>query len=188
MSHFSKIATEIKDEEALRKATQKMGLHLIPNGQCRYYYGTSRVDILLKLPGKYDLGLTKEGDHFNITADFFGGHVAKYVGANAGLLTQSYAVEKTKIEAFKRSLAVTEKKEANDVILTLTEPETGGQVIVTCHEGGKIDVKTQGFAGQSCMKFKELEESLGSLESQKATMEMYEAEPINSTEYVRTIE
>lgn len=187
MSHFSKINATITDEEAMRAATQRMGLSLIPNGKCRYYYGTERADLLVKLPGDYDVALMKEGDHYSIKADFYGGHVAKYVGADAGLLTQSYAVEKAKMEAYKKALAVTETKDGSDIILTFTDTETGGQMIAICHEGGKIDIRTQGFPGQSCMQFKDLEAALGNLEEFKPTMEMYEAEPINGAEYIRDV-
>ena len=185
MSHFSKINATITDEEAMRAATQRMGLSLIPNGKCRYYYGTERADLLVKLPGDYDVALMKEGDHYSIKADFYGGHVAKYVGADAGLLTQSYAVEKAKMEAYKKALAVTETKDGSDIILTFTDTETGGQMIAISHEGGPHDIRPPGLAGQACMQFKDLEAALGNLEEFKPTMEMYEAEPINGAEYIR---
>lgn len=187
MSHFSKIATEITDEEALKAGVNRLGFELVPNGQCRYYYGRERVDLLVCLPGKYDLGLMRESGHLSIKADFYKGYVEKYLGAGAGLLMQSYAVEKTKMEAYKRSLAVTEARDGEDIILTLMDTDTGGQIIVTCPPGGKINVKTQGFPGQSCMKFQDLEKALGAQEEFQATMEMYEAEPICGTEYLRNI-
>lgn len=186
MSHFSKINAQINDEEALRAATNKMGLNLIPNGMCRYYYGTEKADIVIKLPGKYDLALTKQGNHFNMKADLWNGQVEQYVGPNAGILMQQYAVEKARIEAFKKSLAVTESKDGNDIVLTLTDSESGGQISIVCRIGGKVDIKTHGFPGQSCMKFQDLESALGAREEFHSTMEMYEAEPNQASESVKT--
>ena len=187
MSHFSKIKAQITDEEALRNATQKLGFALVENGACRGYYGTIRADLLVKLPGRYDVALMKAGTHYNISADFFGGYVERYVGPNAGILIQQYSAEKVRIEAYKKSLAVTEERDGTDIILTLTDTDTGGQVIAICHEGGGIEVRTQGFPGESCMKFEDLENALGSLEERKATMEMYQEEPLCGTEHIKNI-
>ncbi len=184
MSHFSKISAKISDEVALKAATTKMGFTLIPEGMCRYYYGKQRADMVVKLPGRYDVALEKEGDSYTMKADLWGGQVEQYVGPNAGLLMQQYSVEKTRIEAFKKALAVTESKEGSDIILNLTDYETGGQLNVVCKIGGKIEVKASGFPGQSCMKFKDLESALGSTEECYPTMEMYEAEPIKENEQV----
>lgn len=185
MSHFSKINAQISDEQALQAATKKMGFNLIENGSCRYYYGTKTADLVVKLPGRYDVALDKNSDSYSLKADLWGGDVEKYVGPNAGLLLQQYAVEKARIEAFKKALAVTEAKENNDIILTLTDSETGGQINIICHIGGKIDVKTCGFSGQSCMKFQDLEAALGARVEFSPTMEMYETEKISENEFIK---
>lgn len=187
MSHFSKINAKVSDEEALRTATTNMGLSLIPNGMCRYYYGTEKADMVVKLPGKYDVALKREGDSYSMKADLYSGEVEKYVGPNAGLLMQRYAAEKARIEAFKKVLAVTESNEGDDIVLTLTDFETGGQIKIVCHIGGKIDIKTSGFPGQSCMKFQDLESALGNREEFYTTMEMYEPETIQESEHVNNI-
>lgn len=187
MSHFSKINAKVQDEQALSEATKKMGFELIFQGQCRYYYGIQSADLVVKLPGKYDIALNKEGDSYRLQADLFGNNVEKYVGPDAGLLMQRYSVEKAKIEAFKKALAVTETTKGNDIVVTTTDYETGGQVEIICHIGGKIEVKTSGFPGSSCMKFKDLEAALGSQEEFTPTMEFYAAEPNSETEEIKTI-
>lgn len=187
MSHFSKINAVISDEEALKAATTKMGFTLIPDGMCRYYYGTEKADMVVKLPGKYDVALSQEGDKYSLKADLYDGQVEKYLGPNAGLLMQQYAAEKARIEAFKKSLAITEANDGDDIVLTLTDSETGGQINIVCHIGGKIDVKTSGFPGQSCMKFQDLESALGARSEFTPTMEMYEAEPNKETEHINNI-
>lgn len=187
MSHFSKINAKIQDEQALDEAAKKMGFKLVSNGKCRYYYGTQSADLVVKLPGKYDIALDKDGDSYKLKADLWGGNVEKFVGPNAGLLMQRYSVEKAKIEAFKKALAVTESTRGNDIVITTTDYETGGQVEIICHIGGKIEVKTSGFPGSTCMKFKDLEEALGSQEEFSPTMEFYENEPDKATEEISTI-
>ena len=187
MSHFNKIKSSIKDLEALRAATSKMGFDLIKDGACRYYYGTEKADMVIKLPGKYDIALEKSDDHYEMKADLYKGHVEKYVGPDAGLLKQQYSVEKARIEAYKTNLAVTETVEGQDIILTLTDPDTGGQIITVCHVGGKIDIRTTGFPGSACMKFKDFESALGTTEEFGYTPEYYEAETVTENEEVRNI-
>lgn len=188
MSHFSKIKATLSDEEALRATTNKMGFSLVYNGKCRYYYGTIAADIVIKLPGKYDVALMKKSDSYSISADLYSNQVEKYIGQDAGLLMQRYAAEKTRIEAFKKGLAVTEFNKDNDIILTLTDIDTGGRINVVCHIGGKIDLKTSGFPGETCMRFQDLESALGYREIFTPTMEMYEAEPFSGTEHIYTLE
>lgn len=187
MSHFSKINAVISDEEALKAATTNMGFPLIQNGRCRYYYGTAPADMVIKLPGKYDVALTKQDGSYSVSADLYGQHVEKYVGRDCGLLMQKYAAEKVRIEAFKRSLAVTEATLDSDIILTLTDIDTGGQINVACHLGGKIDLKTTGFPGESCMKFQDLESALGYREEFAPTMEMYQEKPVEGTEQIYNV-
>lgn len=186
MSHFSKINALISDEEALRAATAKMGFTLIPNGQCRYYYGTQKADMVIKLPGRYDVALMKKNDTYSMSADLFNNQVEQFIGSGAGLLMQQYAAEKVRIEAFKRSLAVTSAKRDNDIVLTLTDIDTGGQINVVCHLGGKIDLNTTGFPGETCMKFQDLESALGHREEFSPTMEMYMEKPADATESIYT--
>lgn len=186
MSHFSKIKAQITDQEALQAATANLGFSLIPNGKCRYYYGTESADLVIKLPGRYDVALTEQHGSYAMKADLFDGEVEKYLGPGANILMQQYATEKVRIEAYKHSLAVAELHEADDIILTLTDTDTGGQINIICHLGGKIDLKTTGFPGQSCMKFKDLEDALGISTGFEPTMEFYEADPSHETEVIST--
>ncbi len=187
MSHFTKITAQIKDLEALTVAAQKMGFRVAANANCRYYYGTERKDFVIKLPGAYDIAATKSKDFYELEADFYQNHVSRYVGRNGNLLVQKYAVEKARIEAFKRGLSVTEKNEDNGCIeMTMIDPDSGGQISVQCYPGGETEVKTSGFQGQSCMKFRDIEEALGVTESISHTDEFYLAEQERGAEVVHT--
>lgn len=184
MSHFTRIATQIKDREALQAAVSKMGFLLNEHSKARYYYGAEMADLVVKLPGKYDIALNLKNEEYEVKADMYDGEVSRYVGKNAGILLQQYSAEKVKIEAFQRGLSVTENEEKGMITLTLTDEESGGQISVVCYSGGKTEIKTSGFPGQGCMKFRDLDEALGSTESFKETMEMYLPERNEGYEYV----
>lgn len=184
MSHFTTISSEIKDLEALTEAAKKMGFEVERDAQCRYYSGTQRKDFVIKLPGCYDIAATEKNGTYKLEADFFAGHVSKYVGNDCSKLLQQYTVEKAKIEAFQKGLNVTEEEKGNTIILTLTDQDTGGQIVIECYPGGDSQVKTQGFAGQSCMKFRDIEEALGHTEKITPTDEIYLPETDTAVEVV----
>lgn len=186
MSHFTKISTQIKDLETLSVAAEKMGFRVAKNTNCRYYYGVQKREFVIKLPGEYDVAATKEGEYYTLEADFWGNHVSKYVGSNGEMLMQKYAAEKARIEAFKNGLGVTEKSENDLITLTMTDPDSGGQIIVECCPGGETKVKTTGFQGQGCMKFRNIEEALGETEKLTHTDEYYLDEPETAVEAVYT--
>lgn len=183
MSHFTQIATQIKDIEALKKAVQEMGFDVAKDADCRYYFGTQRMDFVIKLPGAYDAALTKTDGSYTLEADFYGKHVSKYLGENGELLMQKYAVEKARIEAFKNGLGVSEKTEGSLITLTMIDPDSGGQITVECCLGGKTQVKTSGFSGQECMKFKKIEEALGESLKFTYTDEFYLLEKNSGLEF-----
>lgn len=188
MSHFSKITAEIKDLEVLRKTVASMGYQLEENAECRYYYGTKHSDYVIKLPGEYDVAISKQDDSFSIEADLWGGHVTKYVGQNASLLVQNYTVEKIKAEACKENLAILgTERQGENIALKITDPETGGLIEAVCSSAGEISWQTSGFSGTGCMKFQNLEKSLGTVEKTTFTSEYYAPEKETGIETVNEI-
>jgi hypothetical protein len=173
MSHFSKIQVEITDLEALRAAVARMGFEVIENAECRYYYGTQQKEIVIKLPGKYDAALEKDPEgKYMLTADFYGGHVEKYIGEKGAFLLQLYTVEKAKIEGRKRGFAVTETQGEDHILVTLRDPQ-GGALKVYCYPGGKTITQPDNIHGKSCMKFYDLEKALGFIEEHKLTADFW---------------
>jgi len=74
MSHFTQINAEIRDLEALRAAVARCGGEVVENAECRYYYGTQRKEVVIRLPGKYDAALEKQADgSYRLAADWYGG-------------------------------------------------------------------------------------------------------------------
>ena len=108
MSHFTTIKTQIKDINALRSACTEMGLTLLQNAEARGFANQNkRGDYVIKLKGPYDIALNQAKDgSFELTTDWWDGHVEKEVGTNFGKLLQLYGVHKATIEARKKGLSV----------------------------------------------------------------------------------
>ena len=124
MSHFTTIQTRIRDLDALICACVELKLKLVPNSTCRGYAGVVRqAPYVIKLKGPYDIGVepSKEKDgSYDLTTDWWDGHVAKEVGIGYGRLLQAYGVHKTIREAHLRGLRTTRRVEADgSVLLTL---------------------------------------------------------------------
>ncbi len=74
MSHFSTIKTQITDKDFVLMAIKDLGFTYEEGEQEVKAFGGQKtpVDIRIKLPMSYDIGLRKRGDHYEIVADWFG--------------------------------------------------------------------------------------------------------------------
>lgn len=123
MSHFTTIQTEVRDLEALNDACAELGLQLFANAFCRGYAGVSRqAQHVIRLKGPYDVAVDPgEGGRYDLSADWWDGHVEREVGGGYGRLLQSYGVHKTIREANLRGLRSTRHVEADGTILLTLE-------------------------------------------------------------------
>jgi hypothetical protein len=173
MSHFTQINTEIRDFDALRTAVVRCGGELVENAECRWYSGTRQFQLVVRLPGRYDAALERQSDEsYRLTADWYGGHVARYLGRNGDILLQLYAAEKAKLEGRRRGFSVTERQEGDAVLITLRDP-AGGALKVWCYPGGRTVCQPDGIRGESCMKFFDIEKALGAVEEHRRTGDYY---------------
>ncbi len=171
MSHFTRITAEIKDLEALKRAAANLNLSLVSNTSCRYYYGSEYREHVIKLPGQYDVAVEERGNGvYDLDADFYGGHVERYIGPRGSNLMRQYAIEKLKIEAKKNGYNVYESGSN----IKLIEKKSGGKAVINFDSEGKIKVETSGFKGKSCMNFGIIEKALGKVDSIKKKPEFYE--------------
>ncbi len=126
MSHFTKVQTQIKDLQALRQACTEMGLELLEAKEgekvnCRGY-NTWGCDAVVRLKGRYDVGLNHTSEGYEIVADYWQGHVEREVGKNCGLLLQRYGVVKAETEARKQGLSAFRRYlQGGTIQLTLQE-------------------------------------------------------------------
>lgn len=174
MSHFTEIKTEIRDIDALKKALSSMDLRLEHDIRCRYYSGDPVRKNVVRLPGPYDMALEKDSNGaYNISADFYMGHVEETIGEKGAILLNNYSVEKLKIEAKKMGCKVY-KVDSNR--LKVIDPKEAGKLEVTLNEAGSLSFKTTGFSGKSCTKFESLEKAFGIVTQSQKTSEYYKTE------------
>lgn len=172
MSHFTNVRTEIRDMEALENALSSMHLNMEHNAKCRYYYGTTIKENVAHLPGPYDVAFEKDvNGAYNISADFYGGHVAKTIGANGAILIGRYTMEKLKKEAKKLGFKVYPKN--NSQAKVVDPKEAAGKLDVEIGEDGTVSFKASGFKGKKCMKFESLEKALGAVMETEKTSSYY---------------
>ncbi len=123
MSHFTTIQTQIRDAEALADACSELGVELLRNAQARGFGSQTRYgELVVRLRGPYDIAANRPDPTlpYELTTDWWGGHVEREVGPNYGRLLQLYGVHKTMREAAKKRLRVTRRQEADGSIkLTL---------------------------------------------------------------------
>jgi hypothetical protein len=125
MSHFTTIQTQVRDLAALNDACVELGLQLLPNSTCRGYNGITRLaPQVIRLQGPYDIAVDPSIENsgaFDLSADWWDGHVEKEVGAGYGRLLQSYGVHKTSREAHLRGMRTTRHVEQDGTILLTLE-------------------------------------------------------------------
>ncbi len=74
MSHFSRIQTQFIEKEYIKQAIKDLGFTYEEGEQVVSGFGGQKtpVDIRIKLPLSYDIGLRKKGSSYEIVADWFG--------------------------------------------------------------------------------------------------------------------
>ncbi len=126
MSHFTTILTQIRDTEALADACAELGVELLRDTDARGFANSTRHgELVVRLRGPYDIAATRPDpadptSPYELTTDWWNGHVEREVGPNYGRLLQLYGVHKTMREAAKKHLRVTRRQETDGSIrLTL---------------------------------------------------------------------
>lgn len=171
MSHFTTIYTEIRDLECARSALANMGLDMVDEGMCRFYGGAELKENVVRLPGMYDCALEKSiTGNYNITADFWNGHVARYIGHNGSVIMSNYAIEMLKKMAKKMHLSMS-KQEGGSYKVRDPKDSSGGFMMVSVDENGEVKFVPKGLKGKKCAKYFELEEALGKVASREFTKE-----------------
>lgn len=103
MSHFVSVKTTLNDMSALRRAASNLGFIVVRDSYVRGFNDNfMKADYVLKLPGDYDVGFTKnKNGTYEIKADFWYDHISKYLGhqnpqtdeEKIGKLLQEYSRE-----------------------------------------------------------------------------------------------
>jgi len=90
MSHWFTVETRFQSGTAIKKAANSLGFQVRHNTKCRGYNGqTKECDLVMKLPGNYDVGFQKQADgSYAVVADFWQDHISKYL-ANPAVLAKA---------------------------------------------------------------------------------------------------
>ncbi|MCW6035495.1 DUF1257 domain-containing protein [Spirulina subsalsa FACHB-351] len=90
MSHFTTIKVQIKNGEVLQEVLQELGYQVEQNAEVRGYKGmTTQADYVIRQSNRYDLGFRRNGENYELIADFWGSQVNQQEFLNQ--VNQKYA-------------------------------------------------------------------------------------------------
>ncbi|AFY74401.1 Protein of unknown function (DUF1257) [Synechococcus sp. PCC 7502] len=90
MSHFTTIKVEIKNGEILQKTLQELGFKVKCQAPVRGYMGSKvEADYVIEQEHGYDLGFRRQGETYELIADFWGAMIDPQDFVR--LVTQKYA-------------------------------------------------------------------------------------------------
>ncbi|MDK2410508.1 DUF1257 domain-containing protein [Aphanizomenon sp. PH219] len=99
MSHFTTIKVQIKQGEVLLDVLQELGYQVEQNTQVRGYMGDkTNAEYVIKQSNGYDLGFRKNGESYELVADFWGAKINQQEFINN--ISQKYA-HKTLMETIQ---------------------------------------------------------------------------------------
>lgn len=90
MSHFTTIKVQIKNGEVLHQVLQELGYQVECNTTVRGYQGdTTNAEYVIRQSNRYDLGFRRDGENYELVADFWGANINQQAFANE--ISQKYA-------------------------------------------------------------------------------------------------
>ena len=99
MSHFTTIKVQIKQGEVLLQVLKELGYQVEQNTQVRGYMGDkTNAEYVIKQSNGYDLGFRKNGESYELVADFWGAEINQQEFVNN--ISQKYA-HKTLMETIQ---------------------------------------------------------------------------------------
>jgi len=112
LSHIVEIKTEVRDAAATRAACQRLGLEAPVHGSAELFSGTA-TGLIVQLPG-WRYPAVFDTDSGQARYDNYNGRWGQQ--AELDKLLQTYACEKTKIEARRKGYTCTEQRLADGSI------------------------------------------------------------------------
>ena len=99
MSHFTTIKVQIKQGKILHQVLQELGYEVEQNTKVRGYIGnTTQAEYVIRQKNGYDLGFRKQGENYELVADFWGAKINQQEFVNN--ISQKYA-HKTLMETIQ---------------------------------------------------------------------------------------
>ena len=90
MSHFTTIKIQMKDGQLLKQVLEELGYQVEYNARVRgYQNNTTAAEYVIRQANGYDLGFRRNGENYELVADFWGANIKKEEFINE--IAQSYA-------------------------------------------------------------------------------------------------
>ncbi|HIK10891.1 MAG TPA: DUF1257 domain-containing protein [Oscillatoriaceae cyanobacterium M33_DOE_052] len=90
MSHFTTIKIQMKDGQLLKEVLEELGYQVEYNARVRgYQNNTTAAEYVIRQANGYDLGFRRNGENYELVADFWGAKIKKEEFINQ--IAQSYA-------------------------------------------------------------------------------------------------
>ncbi|HEY9604559.1 MAG TPA: DUF1257 domain-containing protein [Allocoleopsis sp.] len=109
MSHFSTIQVQIKNGETLYQTLQELGYTVECNKKVRGYRGNKTdADFVIRQDNGYDLGFRRQGDNYELVADFWGAKIDAKAFVNS--ILQTYARKTLMVSVQEQGFSVEEEE------------------------------------------------------------------------------
>ncbi|WP_017294056.1 DUF1257 domain-containing protein [Geminocystis herdmanii] len=113
MSHFTTIKVQIKNGEILHKTLQELGYTVETNTNVRGYQGIkTKAEYVIRQNNGYDLGFRRQGDNYELVADFWGAKIDQTKFIND--ISQKYAHYTLMEEVEKQGFNIEEEETLED--------------------------------------------------------------------------
>jgi len=122
MSHFTTIKTQIVVKEYLKKALDDLGMRYEEGTVEVRGFGGNRTRVEIKVPTRnagYDLGFRKQGQTYELVADWYGIHDINQQDF-LNRLTQRYAYHVTKEQLEQQDFTVVQEEVQQDQTIHIT--------------------------------------------------------------------
>ena len=180
MSHFTKIATEIRQIESLREALTGLGCKL-RTGEVRGWQGRkTTADCVALLPTGGEVGFVKQGDGtYALVADW------QSIGSTQvnveRVIRREYAAAVAVASLRRQGVGNIERAIVDGKIVIKGTPQ-GKNLTVSVDASGDASVAPSGYVGQACRQATAgLEKAIGAVVSRKDTPEAFKVALVSTS-------
>ncbi|GAB4295966.1 MAG: DUF1257 domain-containing protein [Oscillatoriaceae cyanobacterium] len=113
MSHFTTIKIQMKDGQILKQVLEELGYQVELQTRVRgYQQNTTEAEYVIRQANGYDLGFRRNGENYEMVADFWGANINKEEFINQ--IAQSYARKNLLATAILQGFDIEEEETLTD--------------------------------------------------------------------------
>jgi len=120
MSHYSRVRTQFRHREALIKCLEQLGYTVETDTTIKGYRGQHAVDIAVKTVKGYGVGFVRNGETYDMVADWWGvsgagqTQLANELQEHAGRIQKEYAKAMVLEQAAKEGFSLVSQTDETD--------------------------------------------------------------------------